>query len=168
MFCDRCGATLQQGQRFCSSCGNAVSGITSAAPGAIPSRIQGHLRILAILWFIVSGFIFLPGVFLLGFSPQIVSFIPPDVPAIDLVRAILPAVGIFMTAIAAVGFFAGWGLLERAPWARVLSIVLACFSLFHVPLGTALGIYTLWVLLPESSEQEYRQGFAPNAGPLSA
>jgi len=27
----------------------------------------------------------------------------------------------------------------------------------NVPLGTALGIYTLWVLLPAKSEQEYRE-----------
>jgi hypothetical protein len=26
-----------------------------------------------------------------------------------------------------------------------------------VPFGTALGIYTLWVLLPGDSEQEYRR-----------
>jgi hypothetical protein len=26
-----------------------------------------------------------------------------------------------------------------------------------MPFGTALGIYTLWVMLPNSSEMEYRQ-----------
>jgi len=26
-----------------------------------------------------------------------------------------------------------------------------------MPMGTALGIYTLWVLLPASSEYEYRR-----------
>jgi hypothetical protein len=26
----------------------------------------------------------------------------------------------------------------------------------HMPFGTILGIYTLWVLLPAASEQEYR------------
>jgi hypothetical protein len=40
----------------------------------------------------------------------------------------------------------------------MLSIVLGCVSLItDIPLGTALGIYTLWVLLPAESEQEYRQ-----------
>jgi hypothetical protein len=39
----------------------------------------------------------------------------------------------------------------------MLAIVLGCFSLVEMPLGTALGIYTLWVLLPAQSEQEYRQ-----------
>jgi hypothetical protein len=28
-------------------------------------------------------------------------------------------------------------------------------ALFSVPIGTALGVYTLWVLLPAESEREY-------------
>jgi len=32
-----------------------------------------------------------------------------------------------------------------------------------VPLGTALGIYTLWVLLPAESEAEYAKYQAANA-----
>jgi len=35
--------------------------------------------------------------------------------------------------------------------------VLAFFALLNIPLGTALGIYTLWVLLPLESGQEYEQ-----------
>jgi hypothetical protein len=41
----------------------------------------------------------------------------------------------------------GWALLAGKSWARVLMIVLGCFDLLHFPLGTALGVYTLWVLL---------------------
>ena len=37
-----------------------------------------------------------------------------------------------------------------------LAIVMACLNMVHMPFGTALGIYTLWVLLPAASEQEYR------------
>jgi hypothetical protein len=29
-------------------------------------------------------------------------------------------------------------------------------ALLSVPIGTAIGIYTLWVLLPAQSEGEYR------------
>jgi hypothetical protein len=30
-------------------------------------------------------------------------------------------------------------------------------NLIDMPFGTALGTYTLWVLLPRKSEEEYRQ-----------
>ena len=55
------------------------------------------------------------------------------------------------------GIITGWGLLERQPWARMLAIVLGCFNLVDMPFGTGLGVYTLWVLLPAKSEEEYRQ-----------
>jgi hypothetical protein len=56
----------------------------------------------------------------------------------------------------ALGFFAGWGLLHREPWARILALVLAFVVMFiNIPLGTAVGVYTMWVLLPRESEEEY-------------
>ncbi len=50
-----------------------------------------------------------------------------------------------------------WGLFEREPWARFLGLVLGFLALVRFPLGTALGIYTLWVLLPEESGKEYER-----------
>jgi hypothetical protein len=58
-------------------------------------------------------------------------------------------------AIAAMGFFTGWGLLQREAWARTVALVVGFVALLRIPLGTALGIYTLWVLLPSQSNEEY-------------
>ncbi len=41
---------------------------------------------------------------------------------------------------------AGWGLLNRRPWSRVLAMVLAVLGLFLFPIGTIVGVYVLWVL----------------------
>jgi hypothetical protein len=35
-------------------------------------------------------------------------------------------------------------------------LVMGFLALLRIPLGTALGIYTLWVLLPSQSDEEYR------------
>jgi hypothetical protein len=80
--------------------------------------------------------------------------LPDDVPS--FVHALLPAIGVVFLFCAAVGIAAGWGLLAHQPWARMLTIVFGALSLVDIPFGTALGIYTLWVLLPAESEQEYR------------
>jgi hypothetical protein len=49
------------------------------------------------------------------------------------------------------GLVTAWGLLTYRPWARVLDIALSAFDLFHVPIGTALGAYSIWVMLqPET------------------
>jgi len=65
-------------------------------------------------------------------------------------------IGLFFLAIAGIGIAIGAGLLMRQPWARMLTIVFGAISLIDIPFGTALGIYTLWVLLPAESEEEYR------------
>jgi hypothetical protein len=52
------------------------------------------------------------------------------------------------------GIIGGWALLARKSWARVLMIVLGALNLFHFPLGTALGIYTLWVMFQEEQRQQ--------------
>jgi hypothetical protein len=51
----------------------------------------------------------------------------------------------------------GISLLRRARWARTLAILTAFLALIHPFTGTVLGIYTLWVLLPSASGQEYEQ-----------
>ena len=82
-------------------------------------------------------------------------FLPADVPG--FVNGIIQVVGYLLIGGAVAGFIAGWGLLERQPWARTLAIVLGFFALFHFPFGTVLGIYTLWVLLPAESAVEYQR-----------
>ncbi len=48
----------------------------------------------------------------------------------------------------------GVALLKRWFWARFSAVVLGFFSLLIVPLGTALGIYTLWVVINEKAFSE--------------
>jgi hypothetical protein len=52
---------------------------------------------------------------------------------------------------------AGWGLYERAQWGRIVAIVAAILSLLKFPLGTALGIWTLVVLLGYRNTTLYEQ-----------
>jgi len=43
----------------------------------------------------------------------------------------------------------GVPLRRRRPWARMLALMLGSVDLLLLPYGTALGIYSLWVLLSE-------------------
>ena len=80
--------------------------------------------------------------------------VPPDVP-VGFLTSLFSTLGVIVLLQAACGFIAGWGLLQRDAWARMVALVLAFISLFNIPLGTALGVYTLWALLPSQSQQEY-------------
>ena len=152
MFCDGCGAQVDAGQSFCPRCGKPLGGMSSVPA---QSRIAGHLRLLGILWLVASAFRLVPGLFLVSIFRPEMALLPPEVPA--FVPHLVQAIGFVFIAIAVLGFLTGWGLLTRQSWARMAAIVFGAVSLLDVPFGTALGIYTLWVLLPARSEQEYRQ-----------
>lgn len=152
MFCSNCGAELHGNQAYCAGCAQPARSIAlTPAEG----RIAGHIRLLGIFWLALSVFRLLPGFGLLLVSSAGWTFLPRTVPF--FVPVLLLALGALLSLGAIVGIAAGWGLLVRAPWARILAIVLGCLGLMDLPFGTALGIYTLWVLLPAESGREYTE-----------
>ena len=152
VFCDQCGTKLEGGMSFCPGCGKPAN----AAPAQpLPSRgrVASHVRLVGIFWIALSAFRLVPGLAVFVIAKPVTAFLPWGLRGI--VGTVLPLAGIVMLAAAAVGLAAGWGLLERQPWARILALVLAFLNLLDLPFGTALGVYTLWVLLPAESEREY-------------
>jgi hypothetical protein len=156
MFCDSCGNRLEATQRFCPNCGKPV-GVAAGPPPAMPlrqGRVASHVRLLGILWLASAVIHLIPGFFLLTFFRH-GMILPPDAP--PFVNGLMHFIALAFLGSAVLSLMAGWGLLERQPWARMLTIVLGVVHLVNVPFGTALGAYTLWVLLPAESEAEYAQ-----------
>jgi hypothetical protein len=157
MFCDQCGAQLQAGDARCGRCGKTVLGLIELQR----SRVRNHVRLLGILWMAYSALYVVLGVAVLvvaqtvfGGTFHIHGGPPPEVTV--WLRPLLTCVGWLILAIAATGFFTGWGLLQREAWARTVALIVGFVALLRIPVGTALGIYTLWVLLPAQSDDEYK------------
>jgi hypothetical protein len=147
MFCDKCGAKLGTGAKACPPCGKPLVSLMPPTRG-----IAGHVRLLGILWVAYGALHVLPGLVLTTFAGS--HFLPPEVP--EFVGNILSLIaGLFMVT-GACGVLVGAGLLMRQSWARMASLVVAAISLINIPFGTALGIYTMWALLPAGHEEEYR------------
>lgn len=61
---------------------------------------------------------------------------------------------ILITVLSIPGLIAGIGLFKRKEWARILALVISVLDLFNFPLGTAVGVYSIWALVqPEVVEQ---------------
>jgi hypothetical protein len=160
MFCDQCGAQLQAGDARCGRCGKIVLGLVELRR----SRVRDHVRLVGILWMAYSALHVVAGVAVLIVAQVIFGRVngvihipngpPPEVTV--WLRPLISVIGWLILAKAAAGFFAGWGLLQREEWARVVALVVGFIALLNVPIGTALGIYTLWVLLPTQSDDEYK------------
>lgn len=144
----------------------------------MPSRVARHRRRLGILWMVYAIFPLFFGIWMLyatvilprgqvshweeGIEVHATAFenaLPAVVSALVLVWGI-------------VSLMAGWGLLERTSWGRILAVVVGIFSLFSIVFGvvtimftilslfsiffgTALGIYTLWVLMSRNAKRQY-------------
>jgi len=152
MFCSHCGSEIPTIATYCSGCGKPVGG-QALTPS--PGRIAGHVRLLGIFWLALSVLRLFPGAVLLLIAKSRPRLFPLEVPG--FVSGVLAMIALFIFVTAIAGILTGWGLLNREPWGRVLALVMAMVNLMEVPFGTALGIYTLWVLLPAQSEREYRQ-----------
>jgi len=118
--------------------------------------VETHLKVLAILYLVFAGLsvLFGLGILLLtGAVSGIVGTSGDTGFAIPFIRLGGTAAAVFCFAWAVPGFVVGFGLLGRRPWARILGIVLSALSLMHVPFGTALGVYGLWILFNRDTER---------------
>lgn len=77
-------------------------------------------------------------------------------------QAILTGVGCIvpglLAAVAIPGIVGGIGVLKLKPWARYLVLVLSVLALFSVPIGTVIGVYSIWVLVQDETAQLFASG----------
>lgn len=148
--------------RYCSKCGTELSGVPKeVVSSAVGSRdMSTHVKVIGWLFMVSGALTGLTGVAVVIFArliPRLPIEWPNDLPFNVAGFASIAAIGVglAMVAIAVGTFMAGWGLLQYKPWARIVAIIAAILGILHFPLGTALGIYALWVLLSEPGRQYY-------------
>lgn len=67
--------------------------------------------------------------------------------AAGITAAAFAVCAVVLVGIGAVNLWAGTAMQRRQPNGRLAALVLGVLNLFVLPFGTALGIYTFWVLL---------------------
>ncbi len=118
--------------------------------------MQQHVKILATLHIVFGSLGLAAALACLAFFGVIAGLVQGAMenggtPNAELAAPIVGMVGVlvvvFLVLFSLPGIICGIGMLRYREWARILGIVLAAISLPGVPLGTALGVYGLWVLL---------------------
>lgn len=188
MVCQACGSAVEQGGRFCPHCGAQI--VAAAPPGLPPKyatypdyapvpyipRVQRHLQTLGTLWCVYAIYRMVMGFFgMFVFRAMTWHRWGPDWPLNHWGdwghgwMHLMPFLMAMTITASLFGLFVGYSLLTRQAWGRLLAIIAGVLVLFKPLLGTALGIYTLWVMAPSTSGMEYDSmvdaGYRPGMPP---
>jgi hypothetical protein len=164
MFCSGCGQALAPGQAFCAHCGRPSAAVIPPVPG-LQFQLESYsskVKTLSIFWFIYAGLSLLLGFAGLAFARAILSgaFSPwmnGPMPPSFLGPAVMHLAWVILMLRVALTLAAAWGLMERTSWGRILAVIVAMLSLIQFPFGTALGIWTLVMLLGYRNASLYEQ-----------
>lgn len=171
MYCSACGQPIPPGQPVCPQCGHPI-----AAPPVPPvpnlgfqlATFANRIRALSTVWFIYGALVLVAGVIGLSFANSFLNggFGPwahapwmhghfPFGPGFG--PAFMRFAWVMVILRAGLAFAAGWGLMQREQWGRVVAIVAAVLSILKIPFGTALAIWTLVTLLGYRNTTLYDQ-----------
>jgi hypothetical protein len=158
MFCDSCGAQVDIAQRFCGTCGKPLGMV---AAGRVSTRVADHRQMLGILWVIYAAFHLIAAGVLFVLSNTLFVHIAarmsqsPNGLPVDFLPHLMSFISIAILAKGLLAAAGGIGLLQKQHWARTICLVSAFLALFSIPIGTALGIYTIWVMMSRNAEDDY-------------
>ena len=120
--------------------------------------MEKHIKLVAVLNIVYRCLIILGSIVLFILAAvfgRIMDFVErrgelhaDDIPReiLDIVPFILVVIGAIMIVVSIVAIIGAVGVMRRKEWGRIVLIVVSFFNLMHVPLGTVLGVYSLWVL----------------------
>ncbi len=156
MYCNHCGSELSPGISMCPKCGKVVAG---AWPETGRRSLSSHLSLLVVFWYVLGVLRVIPVIVMLALAGAAGAAMRAS--GSPLARVAGPGLFLMIAVICAIfailSLLTAWGLQTRKPWGRTMALVTAIISLLSIPVGTALGIYTLVVLLPEPADSEYHQ-----------
>jgi hypothetical protein len=83
---------------------------------------------------------------------------PPEV--LSIVPIILVFIGTLVLIVSIVGMIGAIGVIKKKEWGRITLLVVSFLHLIQIPLGTILGVYSIWVLLNDDTIQLFNPAVA--------
>jgi len=117
--------------------------------------VEAHVKILGLLYILAGGFGGLAGMvfFLLVAGPESAASYGP------VSGYMITGWMVLMLLLTIPSIVVGIGLMRFQRWARAIATIIAILQLLNFPIGTALGIYALWVLLSPEADPLFSPRF---------
>lgn len=121
------------------------------------TRIAVHIDLLGRLYVVAGWLALLVSLSLVSLGLAAFGLAGPD--GLDVATSLAAAVFFGLAVVFALWAgtlaFVGWGIRALRPWARPAALVLAVVNLFVIPFGTALAVYSVWVLLQARGKEAF-------------
>lgn len=115
-----------------------------------------HINTVAILHIGLSIFNLIIALLIFTTFKMIIGFVNDQ--GADMILSIIANVfAILFIILSLPGILAGIGLYRRQEWARIVILILSVFHLFAFPIGTAVGIYSIWALVQPEAIAEFNK-----------
>ena len=120
------------------------------------NKMEKHLTIVAALQV---------GFSLLGILAAIIVYsvlhsvmhIADDPEAARVLSIVARWVSLFLLVISVPGLIGGIGLFMKKSWARILVLIISVLDLLNIPIGTAVAVYTIWVLVQDDTVKLFKE-----------
>lgn len=125
-----------------------------------------HLTLVGVFHIVYHALGFVLGIGIIAFFSAL-GAITHDPQANAILATVGGVAGTIMIVVAIPGVIGGIALLRKQPWARILVLIVGAVDLLDIPLGTALGIYTFWVLMRDEVVDYLRSDVPQVGGPTT-
>ncbi|MCK5078009.1 MAG: hypothetical protein KAR38_16620 [Calditrichia bacterium] len=118
--------------------------------------MEKHVTIVGILQIVTSAFgLMIAAIIFVAVTGA--GLVSGDDTAILVTSIVGPLIAFFFAFLSLPGLIGGIWLLQYKEWSRILTIIVGILGLLNIPFGTALGIYTLWVLFNKDTIQLFKE-----------
>jgi len=139
--------------------GAGGGGLAAAREVFLGISLQEHVRLVAILRIAWGCLGLAVGALLFGIlaGPTIAT---GDRTAAAIGSTFGGALTLFFVILSVPDIIGGVGLLKRKRWARILTLIMGVLDLVGFPIGTVVGVYTIWVLMKARQAGVFADGLA--------
>jgi len=107
--------------------------------------IVGALQIgFSSLWLILAVVLF----FIFNFAR---SQVGDDETALKVLGFLSISLPLFIGVLSLLGLVSGIALLSYKGWGRIITIIVSALGCFNIPIGTLVGVYSIWVLMQDDT-----------------
>ncbi|MEO0292732.1 MAG: hypothetical protein ABIN61_00720 [candidate division WOR-3 bacterium] len=119
--------------------------------------MESHIKAVGIIHIVFSALLILLAILVFGVLTLVAKLPTINEEAVRILEIIALAILWFFLILSLPGIIGGVGLLKFQGWARIVVLILSFIELVKFPIGTAIGIYSIWVLLDKKTEKLFKK-----------